>query len=91
MNTHILGIEGEEQAKVYLLDKKYKILAQNYKNKIGEIDLICKKDDTYVFVEVKARNTKKFGMPREAVNPYKQHKIRLVAEVYIKQHNLYNQ
>ena len=88
MNTKILGIEGEVQAKQFLIDKKYKVLATNYTTKIGEIDIIAKYKDMIVFVEVKDRQTKRFGLPREAVTPYKQRKIRLVATQYLQSHKL---
>ena len=81
--NHVLGVEGELLAKDYLQKKGYTILQTNYKNKIGEIDIIAKIKDITVFVEVKYRETKRFGMPREAVTPYKQHKIRKVAMGYL--------
>lgn len=84
MNTHIFGIKGEQIAKQYLLKNKYKILEMNYKNPIGEIDIIAKDKDTIVFVEVKARSSTRFGLPREAVTPYKQDKIHKVALGYLK-------
>ena len=67
-----------------------KIKTKNYKCKLGEIDIIAEKDDIIVFIEVKSRSSDAFGMPRDAVNYYKQRKIRLVAEVYIKQNRLYD-
>jgi putative endonuclease len=90
MNTKILGVQGETLAKDYLIGKKYTILAQNYVTKIGEIDIIAKINDITVFVEVKDRQTKRFGYPREAVTPYKQEKIRRVATQYMLKHNLMN-
>lgn len=88
MNTKILGIEGEGIAKQFLIKKGYKILETNYTTKIGEIDIVAKIKDITVFVEVKDRQTKRFGLPREAVTPYKQRKIRLVATQYLKSHKL---
>ena len=90
MNTKILGIQGETQAKQFLIDKGYKILATNYTNKLGEIDIIAQIADITVFVEVKDRQTKRFGMPREAVTPYKQKKVRLVATQYMQSHKLWD-
>ena len=89
MNTHIFGNQGEALAKKYLIKNKYKILETNYKNTIGEIDIIAKDKDTLVFVEVKARNSTRFGLPREAVTVYKQNKIHKVALGYLKfTHNM---
>ena len=86
MNTKILGVEGETLAKQFLIEKGYQILETNYTTKIGEIDIIAKQKDVIVFVEVKDRQTKRFGLPREAITPYKQRKIRLVATQYLQSH-----
>ncbi len=83
MENKILGNMGEALAFNYLVKNKYKILEKNFSCCIGEIDLIAQKDDMYVFVEVKCRTTKKFGLPREAVTPYKQNKIKQVAKFYL--------
>lgn len=77
------GCKGELLAEQYLKKQKYKILEKNYRNKIGEIDIIAKDKDTLVFVEVKARESAIFGRPCEAVTPYKQNKIRGVASYYL--------
>ena len=83
MNTKIYGQEGEILAKKYLVKNKYKIVETNYSCKIGEIDIIAKDKDELVFIEVKERATKQFGLPREAVTDYKQNKIRMVAQFYL--------
>ena len=70
---------------------KYKILATNYKNKIGEIDIIALDKTTIVFIEVKSRETTSFGLPREAVDQNKQHKLKLVATLFLKENNLYEE
>ena len=71
-NTKIYGVTGEQEAKNYLVKKGYKIVKMNFSCKIGEIDIIAMDKDTLVFVEVKARNTAMFGLPREAVTAKKQ-------------------
>ncbi|MBQ0017110.1 MAG: YraN family protein [Clostridiales bacterium] len=84
MNTKVLGTKGEVEAKEFLIKKGYKILETNYTTKLGEIDIIAKQKDVIVFVEVKARETLRYGLPREAITPYKQNKIRRVATLYLK-------
>ncbi len=84
MNTKILGASGEQQAAKFLKEKGYKILETNFSNKIGEIDIIAKDKEFVVFVEVKARSTKAFGLPSEAVNFHKQQKVHQVALSYLK-------
>lgn len=85
MKNIINGQIGEELATELLKKKSYKILQRNYKNVLGEIDIIAKDKDYLVFVEVKFRNTRMFGRASEAVNKRKQHKIRQVALLYLKQ------
>lgn len=79
-----LGDSGEEVACKYLKKKHYKILERNYKNPVGEIDIIAKHKGVIIFVEVKTRTSDFFGLPREAVDEYKQEKIRRVALGYLK-------
>ena len=49
MNNKILGNEGENLAVKYLKKHRYKILATQYRCKVGEIDIVAQsKDKTYV-------------------------------------------
>ena len=79
----INGTIGEIDAEKYLKDKGYAIVATNYKNRLGEIDIVAKDKNVLVFVEVKRRATLAFGRPCEAVDERKQHKIRKTAELYL--------
>lgn len=87
--NRIKGMIGEEQAIKFLKKKKYKILERNYKNKVGEIDIIALDKKTLVFVEVKERETLAFGRPSEAVDERKQHKIRKTSTLYLIENDLY--
>jgi putative endonuclease len=78
------GRESEELAARHLKKNGYKILERNYRTELGEIDIIAKQKKTIVFVEVKARKTKRFGSPKEAITPKKQLKISMVALLYLK-------
>lgn len=71
MDNLILGKKGEEIACEYLQKQGYKLLAKNFRSKLGEIDLIFLDRGVLVFVEVKTRGDKRFGEPEEAVTPYK--------------------
>lgn len=85
-----IGKSGEEAAVGFLRKRRYKIIQRNYKNKLGEIDIIAKDGDTLCFIEVKTRSSFKFGYPQEAVTLTKQKKINKVALSYLKQYNLLN-
>jgi len=84
------GKYGEEIAVALLKDNGYKIIARNYKTKLGEIDIIARDRDTICFVEVKTRHSDKFGLPQEAVQGFKQRQISKTALVYLKDNNLLN-
>lgn len=78
------GQESEQIAVRLLKKRRYKILAQNYRSRFGEIDIIARHRDTIVFVEVKARNSGQFGNPKWAVTPQKQRRISMTALMYLK-------
>ena len=90
----VYGAIGEKIVSEYLEKLEYRVVEKNYKNFLGEIDIICtkkvNKEVLYVFVEVKYRNSKKFGLPREAVTKQKQKTIKKVASYYLKCKGLFN-
>jgi putative endonuclease len=85
VNTKPLGRAGENYAEKLLIKNDYSIVERNFKCKTGEIDIIALKDNVLVFVEVKTRNSSKFGLPEEAVTKRKLYKIRKSGEWYILQ------
>ena len=87
MQSNIYGKKSEIIASKFLKKKGFKIIDTNYKNKIGEIDIIAMDNDYLVFIEVKARMSRAFGEPAEAVDTQKQQKIRNVAELYLLQND----
>jgi putative endonuclease len=85
MNSNIAkGKNGEEIVRDYLINKGYIIIESNYRNKIGEIDIIAKDKDVLVFIEVKTRTNTTYGYAFEAVDIRKQRKIINTSMVYIK-------
>ena len=83
-----LGIKGEQWAREYLEEKGYDILAQNWRAHKFEIDLVTKKNDEIVFVEVKTRATEYFGSPDESINEYKENHLLSGAEYYLNLHEI---
>ncbi|MDU5107815.1 YraN family protein, partial [Clostridium sp.] len=79
-----IGSYGEDLAIDYLKNKGYTIVARNFRNRNGEIDLVCKYLDIIIFIEVKSRYSYHFGLPRESVTYFKQKKI-----IYISKYFLY--
>ncbi len=83
MENKSIGEEGEKQAMSFLIKKGYEVLEQNYRFANGEIDLICMKNKTLVFVEVKKRVNAKFGYPEDFVSKGQQKLIIKTAENYL--------
>lgn len=82
-NKKELGAQGENLAAKYLTCHGYELIEKNYRCPFGEIDIIARRADIIVFIEVKTRQSMKFGRPGEAVNYYKQQKIIKTAQWYI--------
>ena len=80
----IFGRESESIAVKYLKKQGYKILEQNYRTKLGEIDVIAKDKNTLVFVEIKARRSDRYGNPKWAITPKKKRQMSKVALYYLK-------
>lgn len=84
MSTRDFGMQAEEAAAQFLAAKNYRILARNHKTACGEVDIIARVRDMLVFVEVKARVSRAFGQPFEAVDARKQERLRRIALLYLK-------
>ncbi|SRR5207244_737052 len=70
------GARGEKLACRFLRRNGYKVLYRNFRGRTGgEIDVVCRDNDTLVFVEVKTRTSEDFGRPFEAVDRAKRKRI----------------
>src|SRR5437016_4985414 len=80
-----LGARGETLACRYLKRNGYKVLFRNFRGRSGgEIDVVCRDNDTLVFVEVKTRAAEDFGRPFFAVDRAKQKRISRGALVWLR-------
>lgn len=87
-NKRRLGAKVEQVVKGYLAEHGFEILEMNYRCRQGEIDIIAKEQEYYVFIEVKYRNSTKYGLPQEAVGIAKQRRICKAAQYYLYSHSL---
>ena len=87
MDRKSLGTWGEEQAARYLRLRGYSILERNYSCRDGEIDIVAKKGNFIVFVEVKLRKNADFAEAREFVTHAKQRRILATAQLYLAGHD----
>ena len=78
------GQSSESLAVEFLEARGYTIVARNYRTRLGEIDIIARHNGAWVFVEVKARRSSRFGDPKAALTPAKQRKLSMAALVFLK-------
>jgi putative endonuclease len=79
------GKKAEDLAVRHLKRQGYKILARNYRTRAGEIDIIARDGHTLVFIEVKGRQSVRFGSAKAAVTRPKQRQVAKVALWYLKE------
>jgi putative endonuclease len=70
-----LGAEGERRAAAHLVQRGYRIVARNVRADGIEMDLIARRGRLIVFVEVKTRRSRAFGLPEEAVDSRKRARL----------------
>lgn len=78
-----IGKKGEQLAADYLEGNGYQIEERNFRFKRAEVDIICRKAQLLIFVEVKYRSSKGYGLPEEFVSVNQQEKIISAAEEYM--------
>ena len=82
-----IGREGESQAEIYLQANGFKTIERNFRYKrMGEIDLIARKGDLILFIEVKRRMQSEYS-PLYAITHKKKKTLRLIANQFILQRN----
>ncbi len=77
-----LGGSGEELVAQWLAERDFQILVRNYLCRYGELDIVARKKELIVFVEVKRRLTHYFSLS-EVITPSKQRKILQAAKWFI--------
>ncbi len=83
MNTRRRGARGEAIAVRYLKQKGYRILQQNFRTTTGEVDIVCEKDRTVVFVEVKSWRSLPVEELARSIGPRKRQRIARTAKAYL--------
>ncbi|WP_199263172.1 YraN family protein [Desulfobulbus oligotrophicus] len=87
LTTVDIGRQGEQLAITFLKRQGYRIVARNYRKSFGEVDIIAQQKNTLVFVEVKTRQSTRFGTPFEAVDCRKQRQLSRIAQDYLQSHD----
>jgi putative endonuclease len=78
-----VGKKGELLAEQFFLDRGYTFLERNYRTPYGELDLVFKKDNEVIFIEVKTRTGQEFGYGESSVDEGKLEHLVSSAEHYM--------
>jgi putative endonuclease len=81
------GFVAEYKAALLLLLKGYRIVNLRFRTRAGEIDIIARKRDLVVFVEVKARRDEQIAI--DAVSASTQMRIRAASNVWLSRQSDY--
>lgn len=87
-NSKNIGDDAEERVCEYLRRNEYEILERNYRVYGGEVDIIAKKSDQYVFVEVKFRKNTFFVHPVELFDAKKRRAFLRAVYHFMAENNL---
>lgn len=82
------GTDGEVLAVKHLQEKGFVIVQTNYSCKLGEIDIIARKDDKLHFIEVKTRIGLSKGYPHEAITVQKLQHIKNTISFFLLQNKI---
>lgn len=85
-----VGRSAEIAAAAELGRLGYRILASNYRRRVGEIDFVAEENDQLVFIEVRCKRTSTFGSPAESVTPTKQSRLAAAAQCYLEEYGIKN-
>lgn len=84
-----IGFAAENYARNYLMQQGLSWVTSNYRCRVGEIDLIMRDREYFVFVEVRARRMDGYGSAVESINFSKRQKLIRTASFYLMKHRLY--
>ncbi|MBE5831343.1 MAG: YraN family protein [Butyrivibrio sp.] len=83
VNKRRIGDFYEDIACKFIYANGGSVLERNYRVRHGEIDIIARDEDYLCFIEVKYRNSDRFGPPEKAVNISKQRQICRISKLFL--------
>jgi putative endonuclease len=78
------GLSAESRAAAYLIAKGHRIVARRWRSPVGEVDIVARRRNTLLFVEVKARE--RLDDAAESILPRQQRRIIAAAEAWLARH-----
>ena len=90
MSSYYFGIFAEIFTAIYYFLSGYRILARRMRNYAGEVDLICKKGQNLIFIEVKARKLYHDRFDEWMISNKQKERIIRASEIYIAKHKKFS-
>ena len=90
MTSKETGNDGEKRATDFLIKNGYEIIERNWRTKGGEVDIIAKKNEALVFVEVKTLPNATSDMLSSVLGMQKQKRIVKTAKHFLLKHRQYS-
>jgi uncharacterized protein (TIGR00252 family) len=81
--TFATGRRAEEVAAQYLLNREYAIVAQNWRTRYCEIDIVARRHHTVYFVEVKYRRSGRQGQGLDYITATKLQRMQFAAQLWV--------
>lgn len=88
MDKRTRGAGFEQQACDFLQAQGLRLVERNWSCRYGELDLIMRDGESWVFVEVRARASSRFGGAAASIDYRKQQKLQTAANLYLQQHRI---
>lgn len=82
-NNQVVQKIGEDAAVALLEGEGWTVLQRNWRQRIGELDIVARRGPCLVFVEVKARRAPALVDPALAVDWRKQRQLRRLGQLYL--------
>ena len=77
------GLAGEQRAAAYLAKLGYGIIERNWRNPLGELDIVAMDSKVLVIIEVRTLASVTFGLPEDSVGAHKQRQLERLAGAYV--------
>jgi putative endonuclease len=87
MNRRDIGKLGEKLAQKFLKKRGYHIYETNFRCQAGEIDIVARRRDYLVFIEVRTKSNLDFGSPEESITESKKKRLISSSLHYINTHH----
>jgi len=89
MDRRQTGSLAENSAAAFLESQGFTIVARNFLRRVGELDIVARRDDLLVIAEVRTRASDRYGGAAASVGYGKQRRIAMTSALFLQRHREY--